>query len=161
MSTDQSTPAVLMTEHGDRFEGLAYGALGQALGTAHIFAQATGYQEVLTHPDRRGDIIVFSSPHIGIVGVNDADAGAETMQAAGVVVRDPSRMTSNFRATRDLASDLERDRVVGIGGIDTRALVRRIREAEGPLRIGIFSGPSAQLERDEQLAAVQHGEGTI
>lgn len=160
MSDLQETAAVIVTEFGDRFEGRSYGATGQVVGIAHAVAQATGYQEVLTDPVRAGDIVIFASPHIGVVGVNDVDAGSDRVQAAGIVVRDPARMYSNFRAQRSLDEDLARAGTVGVSGVDTRALIRRVQSAEQPVRIGIFSGEAARLDAHEQLATVQRDEGT-
>lgn len=151
-------PAVLVLEDGVRFEGRAYGARGTTLGELVFSTGMTGYQETLTDPSYAGQIIVMTAPHIGNTGVNDADKESEKMWASGFVVRDPARRVSNFRAERTLDQDLTSDGVVGISGVDTRALTRIIRSS-GAMRAGIFSGADAALSHDEQLAAVRDQAG--
>jgi carbamoyl-phosphate synthase small subunit len=148
-------PAVLVLEDGTRYTGQAYGARGRTLGEAVFATGMTGYQETLTDPSYAGQIVVMTAPHIGNTGVNDEDLESRRIWVSGYVVRDPSRVVSNFRANRSLDDDLESDGVVGISGIDTRAVTRRLRDA-GSMRAGIFSGPDAALPADEQLAIV-HG----
>lgn len=148
-------PAVLVLEDGTRYTGQAYGARGRTLGEAVFATGMTGYQETLTDPSYAGQIVVMTAPHIGNTGVNDEDLESRRIWVSGYVVRDPSRVVSNFRATRSLVDDLESDGVVGISGIDTRAVTRRLRDA-GSMRAGIFSGPDAALPAEEQLAIV-HG----
>ncbi|GAB3406628.1 glutamine-hydrolyzing carbamoyl-phosphate synthase small subunit [Schumannella luteola] len=149
-------PAVLVLEDGTRYTGRAYGARGRTLGEAVFTTGMTGYQETLTDPSYAGQIVVQTAPHIGNTGVNDEDPESRRIWVAGYVVRDPSRVVSNFRATRSLDDDLVKDGIVGISGIDTRALTRRIREV-GALRAGVFSGEDAKLDPEEQLAAVRAG----
>src|SRR5690606_20529767 len=105
-------------------------------------------------PSYAGQIVVQTAPHIGNTGMNDEDPESRRIWVAGYVVRDPSRIVSNFRATRDLDSELEETGVVGISGIDTRALTRRLRDT-GSMRAGIFSGEDAALAADAQLAIVR------
>jgi len=147
-------PAVLVLEDGSRFEGRAYGARGRTLGEAVFATGMTGYQETLTDPSYAGQIVVMTAPHIGNTGVNDEDPESRRIWVAGYVVRDPSRVVSNFRATRSLDDDLVANGIVGISGIDTRAVTRHLRDA-GAMRAGIFSGPDAALGADEQLAIVR------
>lgn len=149
-------PAVLVLEDGTRYPGRAYGARGRALGEAVFATAMTGYQETLTDPSYAGQIVVQTAPHIGNTGVNDEDPESRRIWVAGYAVRDPSRIVSNFRADRSLEDDLERDGIVGISGIDTRALTRRIRDS-GAMRAGIFSGADAGLTDADQLAAVRAG----
>ena len=149
-------PAVLVLEDGTRYPGRAYGARGRTLGEAVFATAMTGYQETLTDPSYAGQIVVQTAPHIGNTGVNDEDPESRRIWVAGYVVRDPSRIVSNFRADRSLDDDLERDGIVGISGIDTRALTRRIRDS-GAMRAGIFSGADAGLADADQLAAVRAG----
>ncbi|MET0303011.1 MAG: glutamine-hydrolyzing carbamoyl-phosphate synthase small subunit [Microbacteriaceae bacterium] len=149
-------PAVLVLEDGTRFPGRAYGAEGRALGEAVFATGMTGYQETLTDPSYAGQIVVQTAPHIGITGMNDEDMESRKVWVAGYVVRDPSRVVSNFRSERSLDDELESDGIVGISGIDTRALTRRLRSV-GSMRSGIFSGAEADLPADEQLAAVTAG----
>jgi carbamoyl-phosphate synthase small subunit len=151
-------PAVLVLEDGRRYEGRAYGARGRTLGEAVFATGMTGYQETLTDPSYAGQIVMQTAPHIGNTGVNDTDKESAKIWVAGYVVRDPSRVVSNFRAQRSLDDDLETDGVVGISGIDTRAVTRHIRSA-GAMRAGIFSGDEYELSATEQLGAVRAGAG--
>ena len=140
--------AKLVLEDGVVFDGEAYGAEGQTLGEIVFATGMTGYQETLTDPSYAGQIVVQTAPHIGITGVNTRDQESNKIWVAGYVVREPSRIVSNFRSERTLQTDLEDSFVVGISGIDTRALTRHIR-SRGAMRAGIFSGPRADqsLER--------------
>lgn len=148
------TPAVLVLEDGTRFRGRAYGAVGRTVGEAVFATGMSGYQETLTDPSYAGQIVVMTAPHIGNTGMNDEDPESRRIWVEGFVVRDPARRVSNHRATRSLDDDLEGQGIVGISGIDTRALTRRIREG-GAMRAGIFSGADAELTDDEQLAIVR------
>lgn len=149
-----SSAAVLVLEDGTRYVGRRYGAMGRTLGEAVFATGMSGYQETLTDPSYAGQIVVMTAPHIGNTGMNDDDEESRRIWVEGFVVRDPARRVSNFRATRSLDDDLEANGIVGISGIDTRALTRRIREA-GAMRAGIFSGADAALADDEQLAIVR------
>ncbi|MGX5694627.1 glutamine-hydrolyzing carbamoyl-phosphate synthase small subunit [Agromyces soli] len=155
-TTRSIQPAVLVLEDGSRYEGRAYGALGRTLGEAVFATGMTGYQETLTDPSYAGQIVLMTAPHIGNTGMNDADMESKQIWVAGFVVRDPSRVVSNFRAQRSLDDDLAEAGIVGISGIDTRAVTRRIRDA-GAMRAGVFSGEDAALSAGEQLALVQAG----
>jgi carbamoyl-phosphate synthase small subunit len=155
--TRTSDPAVLVLEDGRRYEGRAYGARGRTLGEAVFATGMTGYQETLTDPSYAGQIVMMTAPHIGNTGANDEDMESSKIWVAGFVVRDPSRVVSNFRAQRSLDDDLEAAGVVGISGIDTRAVTRHIRSA-GAMRAGIFSGDAALLTHGEQLELVLGGE---
>ncbi|WP_378146520.1 glutamine-hydrolyzing carbamoyl-phosphate synthase small subunit [Cnuibacter sp. UC19_7] len=152
----RAEPAVLVLEDGRRYEGRAYGARGRTLGEAVFATGMTGYQETLTDPSYAGQIVLQTAPHIGNTGVNDDDMESTRIWVAGYVVRDPSRVVSNFRAQRSLDDDLEKDGVVGISGIDTRAVTRHIRSF-GAMRAGIFSGDDYELSQTEQLSAVRSG----
>ncbi len=147
-------PAVLVLEDGTRYTGRAYGARGRTLGEAVFATGMTGYQETLTDPSYAGQIVVMTAPHIGNTGVNDEDPESRRIWVSGYVVRDPSRIVSNHRATRSLDDDLVANGVVGISGIDTRAVTRHLRD-RGAMRSGVFSGPDAALAPDEQLAIVR------
>ncbi len=149
-----SSAAVLVLEDGTRFVGRRYGAVGRTVGEAVFATGMSGYQETLTDPSYAGQIVVMTAPHIGNTGMNDDDDESRRIWVEGFVVRDPARRVSNYRATRSLDDDLESNGIVGISGIDTRALTRRIREG-GAMRAGIFSGVDAGLSDDEQLAIVQ------
>jgi carbamoyl-phosphate synthase small subunit len=149
-------PAVLVLEDGTRYEGRAYGARGRTLGEAVFATGMTGYQETLTDPSYAGQIVLMTAPHIGNTGMNDEDTESAQIWVAGFVVRDPSRVVSNFRSQRSLDDDLAAAGVVGISGIDTRAVTRHIRSA-GAMRAGIFSGDDAGLLPGEQLELVLGG----
>ncbi len=151
-------PAVLVLEDGTRYTGRAYGAIGRTLGEVVFATGMTGYQETLTDPSYAGQIVVMTAPHIGNTGVNDEDPESARIWVAGYVVRDPSRVVSNYRADGSLDDQLAADGVVGISGIDTRAVTRRLRDA-GSMRGGIFSGAEAGLDPAEQLEIVQAAAG--
>jgi carbamoyl-phosphate synthase small subunit len=156
--TDPSTipGAVLVLEDGSRFVGRPYGATGTTLGEAVFATGMTGYQETLTDPSYAGQIVVMTAPHIGNTGVNDEDPESSRIWVAGFVVRDASRVVSNFRAQGSLDDQLVEDGIIGIKGVDTRAITRRLRDA-GSMRSGIFSGQEAGLPAEEQLAIVRAG----
>ncbi|MFI0987300.1 glutamine-hydrolyzing carbamoyl-phosphate synthase small subunit [Streptomyces exfoliatus] len=132
-------PAVLVLEDGRTFSGRAYGAVGETFGEAVFSTGMSGYQETLTDPSYHRQVVVMTAPHVGNTGVNDEDPESGRIWVSGYVVRDPARVSSNWRATRTLDEELERQGVVGISGIDTRALTRHLRE-RGAMRVGIFSG---------------------
>ncbi|MEV8369229.1 glutamine-hydrolyzing carbamoyl-phosphate synthase small subunit [Microbacterium sp. NPDC064584] len=147
-------PAVLVLEDGTRHIGRAYGARGTSLGEVVFATGMTGYQETLTDPSYAGQIVLQTAPHIGNTGMNGEDPESRRIWVAGYIVRDPSRVVSNWRADESLDDALISDGVVGISGIDTRAITRHIRSA-GSMRGGIFSGADAALDAQEQLSIVQ------
>ncbi|RSS80648.1 glutamine-hydrolyzing carbamoyl-phosphate synthase small subunit [Streptomyces sp. WAC06614] len=146
-------PAVLVLEDGRVFRGRAYGAVGETFGEAVFSTGMTGYQETLTDPSYHRQVVVMTAPHVGNTGVNDEDPESSRIWVSGYVVRDPARVPSNWRSRRSLDEELERQGVVGICGIDTRALTRHLRE-RGAMRVGIFSG-EAVAEDAALLAKVQ------
>jgi carbamoyl-phosphate synthase small subunit len=129
--------AKLALEDGTIFTGRSFGAAGEVDGEVCFNTSMTGYQEILTDPSYRGQIVTMTYPEIGNYGVNDEDRESERPHLAGFVVREASRITSNFRAGGGLTEYLQRWNVVAIEGIDTRALVRRTRSL-GALR-GVLS----------------------
>jgi len=137
-------PALLVLEDGTVFRGRAYGAVGETFGEAVFTTGMSGYQETLTDPSYHRQVVVQTAPHIGNYGVNDDDAESRRIWVAGYVVRDPSRVSSNWRAQRTLDDDLEAQGIVGICDVDTRAITRHLRE-RGAMRVGVFSGESAAL----------------
>jgi carbamoyl-phosphate synthase small subunit len=149
-------PAVLVLEDGSRHVGRAYGATGRTLGELVFSTGMTGYQETLTDPSYAGQIVLMTAPHIGNTGANTEDEESRRIWVAGYVVRDPSRVVSNFRAQRSLDDDLVNNGIVGISGLDTRAITRHIRSA-GAMRSGIFSGADFDLSSGEQLELVRSG----
>ncbi|MFG3049311.1 glutamine-hydrolyzing carbamoyl-phosphate synthase small subunit [Streptomyces sp. NPDC048241] len=142
------TPAVLVLEDGRTFRGRAYGAVGETFGEAVFSTGMTGYQETLTDPSYDRQIVVATAPQIGNTGWNDEDDESGRIWVSGYVVRDPARVPSNWRSRRSLDDELTAQGVVGISGIDTRALTRHLRE-RGSMRAGIFSGET--LAPDTEL----------
>ncbi len=151
-------PAVLVLEDGRTSRGQAYGAIGSTFGEAVFSTGMSGYQETLTDPSYHRQVVIMTAPHIGNTGVNDEDGESDRIWVSGYVVRDPSRISSNWRATRGLAEQLAEQGIVGISGIDTRALTRHLRE-RGAMRVGIFSGAEAEQSPTELLARVQASPG--
>jgi len=151
LSTD---PAVLVLEDGSRHPGRAYGARGTTLGEVVFSTGMTGYQETLTDPSYAGQIVLQTAPHIGNTGMNREDVESRRIWVAGYIVRDPSRTVSNWRSEESLDDALVRDGIVGISGIDTRAITRVLRSA-GSMRGGVFSGEAAGLDAEEQLRIVR------
>ncbi|MFJ4225121.1 glutamine-hydrolyzing carbamoyl-phosphate synthase small subunit [Microbacterium sp. NPDC089695] len=152
--TSLPEPAVLVLEDGTRNTGRAYGALGTTLGEVVFATGMSGYQETLTDPSYAGQIVLQTAPHIGNTGMNDEDPESRRIWVAGYIVRDPSRVVSNWRANASLDEILVQDGIVGISGIDTRAITRHIRSA-GSMRGGVFSGEAAGLDAEEQLRLVR------
>ena len=140
--------------------GTAYGARGTAFGEAVFATGMTGYQETLTDPSYHRQVVVMTAPHIGNTGVNDEDPESRRIWVAGYVVRDPSRIASNWRATGSLEGDLAEQGIVGISGVDTRALTRHLRE-RGAMRVGIFSGDEAGHMESELLERVLASPGMV
>ncbi|CAM5570552.1 Carbamoyl-phosphate synthase small chain OS=Streptomyces alboniger OX=132473 GN=carA PE=3 SV=1 [Streptomyces alboniger] len=145
-----SAPAVLVLEDGRIFRGRAYGAVGETFGEAVFSTGMTGYQETLTDPSYHRQVVVMTAPHVGNTGVNDEDPESKRIWVSGYVVRDPARTPSSWRSRRTLDDELTAQGVVGISGIDTRALTRHLRE-RGAMRVGIFSGEA--LADDAALLA--------
>ncbi|WP_241826866.1 glutamine-hydrolyzing carbamoyl-phosphate synthase small subunit [Streptomyces graminilatus] len=145
--------AVLVLEDGRVFRGRAYGAVGVTFGEAVFCTGMTGYQETLTDPSYARQIVVATAPQIGNTGWNDEDDESARIWVAGYVVRDPARVPSNWRSRRSLDEELVSQGVVGISGIDTRALTRHLRE-RGAMRAGVFSGEAIAAEA-ELLARVR------
>jgi carbamoyl-phosphate synthase small subunit len=131
-------PALLVLEDGRTFRGEAYGHRGETFGEAVFSTGMTGYQETLTDPSYHKQVVVMTAPHIGNTGVNDEDPESSRIWVAGYVVRDPARIPSNWRSRRPLEDQLDADGIVGISGIDTRALTRHLRDA-GAMRVGVSS----------------------
>ncbi|MCP9272807.1 glutamine-hydrolyzing carbamoyl-phosphate synthase small subunit [Mycolicibacterium arenosum] len=147
--------AVLVLEDGRVFTGTTFGAVGQTLGEAVFSTGMSGYQETLTDPSYHGQIVVATAPQIGNTGWNaeDGESRADKIWVAGYAVRDPSPRASNWRATGTLDDELVRQGIVGIAGIDTRAVVRHLRSA-GSMKAGVFSG-AALAGTDELLTRVR------
>lgn len=155
---ERPSPAVLVLEDGRVMHGDSYGAVGTTFGEAVFSTGMTGYQETLTDPSYHRQVVIMTAPHIGNTGVNDEDPESTRIWVAGYVVREPSRVASNWRATKGLEEQLREQGIVGISGVDTRALTRHLRE-RGAMRVGIFSGPAAERTDAELLAEVQASPG--
>ena len=147
--SNRRRPAILVLEDGRTFHGEAYGSVGETFGEAVFNTGMTGYQETLTDPSYHRQVVVQTAPHIGNTGVNTEDDESDRIWGAGYVGRDPARIGSNWRATGGLEDRLGVEGVVGIAGVDTRALTRHLRE-RGAMRVGVSSvedDPAALLER--------------
>jgi carbamoyl-phosphate synthase small subunit len=147
--------AFLVLDDGRIFEGLSWAKTGKTFGEAVFQTGMTGYQETLTDPSYYKQVVVMTAPHIGNTGVNTEDNESKKYWVAGFVVRNPSTLTSNWRSEKDLESELIDQGIVGIQGIDTRALTRHLRD-RGAMRVGIFSG--LDLSREEMVIEVRKQE---
>lgn len=147
------TPALFVLEDGRSFRGEGFGAEGTAFGEAVFNTGMTGYQETLTDPSYRGQVVVMTAPHIGNTGANDEDPESDRIWVNGFVVRDPSPIASNWRSRRSLDDELRRYGVVGVSGIDTRAVTRHLRE-RGAMRVGLFTGDATTASIDALVAQV-------
>jgi carbamoyl-phosphate synthase small subunit len=150
-------PALMVLEDGRTFRGEAFGAEGETFGEAVFSTGMSGYQETLTDPSYHRQVVVMTAPHIGNTGMNDEDPESGKIWVAGYVVRDPARVPSNWRSVRSLDDELKEQGVVGISGVDTRALTRHLRE-RGAMRVGIST---TETDADALLARVlESGEMT-
>jgi len=141
--------AILVLEDGRTFHGASFGAAGETFGEMVFNTSMTGYQEILTDPSYAGQIVCMTYPLIGNYGVNEADIESRRPWVEGFVVREASRIRSNWRSTKSLDDYLKENNIVGIEHVDTRALVRHIRD-KGAMRAGISTvevEPKALLER--------------
>ena len=144
--------AFLVLDDGRIFEGKSWAATGRTFGEAVFQTGMTGYQETLTDPSYHRQVVVMTAPHIGNTGVNTLDNESRKIWVAGFVVRNPSTITSNWRSEKDLEAELIEQSIVGIQGIDTRALTRHLRD-RGAMRVGIFS--DVELTREEMVIEVR------
>jgi carbamoyl-phosphate synthase small subunit len=144
--------AFLVLDDGRIFEGSSWGSVGRTFGEAVFATGMTGYQETLTDPSYHKQVVVMTAPHIGNTGWNLEDNESSKIWVSGFVVRNPSPVTSNWRASEDLETELKKQEIVGISGIDTRALTRHLRD-RGAMRVGIFSGED--LSREDMVIEVR------
>jgi carbamoyl-phosphate synthase small subunit len=144
--------AFLVLDDGRIFEGKSWGATGRTFGEAVFQTGMTGYQETLTDPSYHRQVVVMTAPHIGNTGMNAYDNESSKIWVSGFVVRNPSPITSNWRSEVDLVDVLVEQNIVGISGIDTRALTRHLRD-RGAMRVGIFS--DLELSREEMVIEVR------
>src|SRR6201988_162945 len=141
--------AVLVLEDGRIFTGAPFGAVGQTLGEAVFSTGMSGYQETLTDPSYHGQIVVATAPQIANTGWKGGapESRGDKIWVAGYAVRAPSPRASNWRATGTLEDELVRQHIVGIAGIDTRAVVRHLR-SRGSMKAGGFSGDALAAPLD-------------
>lgn len=144
--------AFLVLDDGRIFEGRSWAATGKTFGEAVFQTGMTGYQETLTDPSYHKQVVVMTAPHIGNTGMNGFDNESRKIWVAGFVVRNPSTLTSNWRSESDLEEELINQGIVGIQGVDTRAITRHLRD-RGAMRVGIFSGED--LSREEMVIEVR------
>ena len=145
-------PAILVLADGRTFRGQGFGATGTTLGEAVFTTGMTGYQETMTDPSYHKQIVVTAAPQIGNTGWNDEDneSHGNHIWVAGLVIRDLSRRVSNWRAARSLPEEMEKQGIIGISGIDTRTLVRHLRN-HGSIKAGLFSGADAEEDVEKLL----------
>ena len=149
----RGSPALLVLEDGSVFRGTAFGASGEGFGEAVFNTGMSGYQEVLTDPSYAGQVVAMTAPHQGNYGTNAEDPESDRIQVSGLVVREASRRASSWRAAGTLREDLERANVVGLEGVDTRRLTRRLRE-HGVMRCGIST---VDLDAGSLIERVRRG----
>lgn len=147
--------AFLVLDDGRIFEGNSWAATGRTFGEAVFQTGMTGYQETLTDPSYHRQVVVMTAPHIGNTGVNTPDNESKKIWVAGFVVRNPSSISSNWRSEKDLEVELIEQGIVGIQGIDTRALTRHLRD-RGAMRVGIFS--DLEISREDMVIEVRKTE---
>ena len=149
---DKKSSAYLVLDDGRIFEGLSWAKEGETFGEAVFSTGMTGYQETLTDPSYHKQIVIMTAPHIGNTGVNKNDEESEKTWVSGFVVRNPSPTSSNWRSEKSLEQELIDSDVVGIQGVDTRAITRHLRD-RGAMRVGIFS--NTELTKEEMVVRVR------
>jgi len=150
-------PAKLALEDGTVFTGHSFGATGETFGEVVFNTSMTGYQEVLTDPSYKGQIVTMTYPLIGNYGINLEDRESQKPQVEGFIVRELSRIPSNFRSNGTLDAYLADHRVLGLEGIDTRALVRRLRVR------GTMTGVLSSVDQDDAslVHKARHSPGIV
>ncbi len=154
MTSAVDTPAALVLEDGRIYTGTSFGAAGTTFGEAVFATGMTGYQETLTDPSYRRQVVVATAPQIGNTGWVEQDSESAAIQVAGLVIRDLSPAPSSWRATGTLPDQMIAEGIVGISGVDTRALTRHLRTA-GAMRCGIFAGAAVSAAADMVQAVRQ------
>lgn len=155
---DTGSPALLVLADGTVLRGEAFGARGTAIGEVVFNTGMTGYQEVITDPSYSGQLVTFTYPELGNTGVNGADQEADAPHARGVIARELAPVASNWRAEGDLNAWLDRHGVVGIRGVDTRALVRHLRNG-GAINGAISSDGSSPQQLLQQVRSAPSMQG--
>jgi carbamoyl-phosphate synthase small subunit len=151
-NTDMARPALLVLEDGTTLHGTGFGADGETFGEMVFNTAMTGYQETLTDPSYCRQIVAMTAPHIGNTGVNETDPESRQVWVSGYVVREPARLASSWRATRDLDAYLRAEGVTGIAVRGTRLLTRRVRE-QGAMRAAISTVETSQEKLLERVLA--------
>ena len=149
---DKKSSAYLVLDDGRIFEGLSWAKEGETFGEAVFSTGMTGYQETLTDPSYHKQIVIMTAPHVGNTGVNKSDEESEKIWVSGFVVRNPSPTSSNWRSEKSLEQELIDSDVVGIQGVDTRAITRHLRD-RGAMKVGIFS--NTELTKEEMVVRVR------
>ena len=144
--------AFFVLDDGAIFEGQSWACLGETFGEAVFATGMTGYQETLTDPSYHKQVVVMTAPHIGNTGMNSQDEESRKIWVSGFVARNPSPRVSNWRSELSLEDALIDAGIVGIQGVDTRAITRHLRD-RGAMRVGIFSGD--ELTREEMVVKVR------
>ena len=154
--TQERIPAVLVLADGTTFPGFAFGAQDTVYGEAVFTTAMTGYQETMTDPSYHRQIVVATAPQIGNTGWNDEDNESHDNRiwVAGLVIRDLAKRVSNWRAKRSLEEEMRAQGVTGIYGVDTRSLVRHLRNY-GSIAAGIFTGEEAREDVEQLVAKVK------
>lgn len=147
----EGATGILVLADGTIVWGRGFGATGSAVGEVCFNTAITGYQEVMTDPSYAGQIVTFTFPHIGNVGTNDEDVEADSPHALGCIVREDITVPSNFRDQKPFDQWMAENGRIGISGVDTRALTRRIREAGAPNAV-IAYDPDGRFDIDDLLA---------
>ncbi|KPJ63666.1 hypothetical protein AMJ44_14215, partial [candidate division WOR-1 bacterium DG_54_3] len=129
--------AIIALEDGTIFEGNSFGAEGEVIGEVVFNTQVVGFQEILTDPAYRKQIIAIGYPHVGNVGINDRSNESDSAHASALVIKEYSRIYSNWQAKGSLEDFMKKNKIIGIEGIDTRALTIHIRD-NGEMR-GVVS----------------------
>jgi len=160
MMPEKAPTAVLVLEDGTVYYGHGIGAVGSAVGEVCFNTSMTGYQEILTDPSYAGQIITFTFPHIGNVGTNEEDIETTTVAARGLVLREAITPPANFRSTSPLNDWLKTRNLIGITGIDTRRLTRRIRLGGAPKGI-VCHDPDGKFDIDALLAEARGWPGLL
>ncbi len=144
--------AFLVLDDGAIFEGTSWATCGETFGEAVFSTGMTGYQETLTDPSYHKQVVIMTAPHIGNTGMNKEDMESSQIWVSGFIVRNPSPIVSNWRSQYSLEDALISAGIVGIQGVDTRAITRHLRDL-GAMRVGIFSGTS--YTREEMVVKVR------
>jgi carbamoyl-phosphate synthase small subunit len=151
MSLSAAQPALLVLADGTTYSGFSFGAIGTTIGEVVFNTGMTGYQEVLTDPSYRGQIVTFTYPELGNTGVNSEDEESHVPHVKGAIARNICDRPSNWRSSQSLTDYLKQHNIIGIYGIDTRALTRKIRS------VGAMNGAISTeiLDPAELLQQVQ------